>query len=97
MTIQEPTTHIVIRNDIPRTANRNVKVRMIAQMYTHGQTANDVAEHYGISLADVHAALAYYYDNQSYFDAIDKRNAALREKHGISAVEHREQMRSKSE
>lgn len=94
MTIQEPITLVVIHDDVPRTANGNVKVRMVAQMYTNGQAVEAVANHYGITLADVHAALAYYYGNRAYFEAIEQRNAALREQYGVSADEHRQQMRT---
>jgi uncharacterized protein (DUF433 family) len=59
----------VADNGIPRTINRRVKVHMIAQKYGIGQQSPaDIAEHYGITLADVHAALAYYYSNRAYFD-----------------------------
>jgi hypothetical protein len=33
-----------------------------------GESVEAIAEHYDITLADVYAALTYYYDNQSYFE-----------------------------
>lgn len=64
-----PVLHIEFDDvGIPRTINRRVKVHMIAQMHlTAGETIETIAEHYGISLADVHAAMTYYYDNLPYF------------------------------
>lgn len=42
---------------------------MIAQKHlSAGESAEAIAEHYGIRLADVYAALAYYHDNRAYFD-----------------------------
>ncbi len=65
-----PVLHIEIDEDsIPRTMNRRVKVHMIAQMHLKaGETVEAIADHYGISLADVYAAMTYYYDNLPYFE-----------------------------
>src|SRR5215207_1618156 len=62
--------HIEIDEDgIPRTINRRVKVKMIAQkVIVGGESVEAVAEHYGITLADAYAALAFYYDNRAYFE-----------------------------
>jgi uncharacterized protein (DUF433 family) len=68
--MEAPVVHIEIDSDgIPRTINRRVKVAIIAQKYiTAGETAEDIATHYGLVPADVHAALVYYYDNRPYFE-----------------------------
>lgn len=68
--MQAPILHILIDNDgIPRTVNCHVKVHMIAQKHLiAGERVEDIANHYGISLADVYGALAYYYDNRAYFE-----------------------------
>lgn len=65
-----PVQHILLDDEgVPRTINRRVKVKMIAQKHlTAGESAEAIAEHYGIRLADVYAALAYYHDNRAYFD-----------------------------
>jgi uncharacterized protein (DUF433 family) len=64
-----PVQHILLDGEgIPRTINRRVKVKMIAQKYLiAGESAEAIAEHYGITLADVYAALVYYHDNRAYF------------------------------
>lgn len=65
-----PVLHIEIDADgIPRTMNRRVKVHMIAQMHLKtGETVETIADHYRISMADVYAAMTYYYDNLPYFE-----------------------------
>lgn len=61
--------HIEIdEKGIPRTINRRVKVKMIAENYQAGTSPEVIAEHYGIRLADVYAALTYYHDNQADFE-----------------------------
>jgi len=68
-----PLLHIEIdEKGIPRTINRRVKVKMIAENYQAGTSAEVIAEHYGIMLADVYAALAYYHDNQADFERHDQ-------------------------
>ena len=68
--MKEPVIHIQLDDDgIPRTINRHVKVKMIAQKDRVGDTVNEITEHYSITVADVYAALAYYHDNLDYFDA----------------------------
>ena len=80
-----PVIHILIDDDgHPRTINRRVKVHMLASKYLAGVTADALVDHYGITHADVYAALAYYHDNRAYFDA---REAAL--KPLINAAEKR--------
>jgi len=80
--------HIVVVDGVPRTQNRNVKVRMIAQMhFDAGGSVAEIADHYGISVADVHAALAYYLDHRPFFDEIDRRNQQAFEEHGMRREE----------
>ncbi|MEM6529247.1 MAG: DUF433 domain-containing protein [Chloroflexota bacterium] len=80
----EAIQHILIDDDgIPRTVNRRVKVKMIAEAHIDaGLNASDIAAEYKISLADVHAALTYYYDHQSWFAARDAENQKHLAEHG---------------
>lgn len=49
----------------PRIAGTRVSVQQIAIMSKEGLTPQEMADEFGfISLAQVHAALAYYYANQ---------------------------------
>jgi uncharacterized protein (DUF433 family) len=62
----------------PRTANQQVKVGMIAQKYVAvGETVESIAEHYGISLADVYAALARLHKNREWFEQREQEIAPL--------------------
>lgn len=67
--MQIPIVHIQLDNEgIPRTINRNVKVKMIAQKHDVGISAEDIANHYNITLGDVYSALAYFHDNREFFE-----------------------------
>ncbi len=43
----------------------------------------EIAEHYGITVADVYAALAYYVDHRPYFDERDRENERLLRENGV--------------
>lgn len=71
--MQAPTIHIMLdESNIPRTINGGVKVSMIALKFNASESAEDIATHYGITVADVYAAMAYFHDNRAYFDARDR-------------------------
>lgn len=55
----------------PCIAGTGVSVRRIAQWHNMGQIPEEIVETFGghLSLAQVHAALAYYYANQPAIDA----------------------------
>jgi uncharacterized protein (DUF433 family) len=53
----------------PRIAGHRISVALVAVMYTKlGLTAEAIAKRYNLSLAEVHAALAYYYENREEID-----------------------------
>ena len=81
-----PILHVQLDdNGIPRTINRRVKVKMIAQKhFLGGMSIPDIAEHYRIELADVYAALAYYHDNKAQMDAEREASEALLQEVGMS-------------
>ena len=60
-----------IRGGRPCIAGTGVSVRRIAQWLNMGQIPEEIAQTFGghLSLAQVHAALAYYYANQPEIDA----------------------------
>jgi len=95
--MNEPIEHIFIDGQgVARTRNKRVKVKMIATKHLRAdETVADVAAHYGITLADVHAALAYYYDNKEEFDEMDNEAEELLKKRGINAEEHLARMRAR--
>jgi uncharacterized protein (DUF433 family) len=54
----------------PRIAGTGVSVRRIVGWYKLGLSPEEIADNYGhVSLAQVHAALAYYHANQQAMDA----------------------------
>ncbi|MBC6421493.1 MAG: DUF433 domain-containing protein [Hormoscilla sp. SP5CHS1] len=69
--------HIVIHPDYcfgkPRIINTRMYVAAIAEKYLEiGESLEEIAAKYDLSLASVHAAMAYYYD---YREEIDRRTA----------------------
>ena len=54
----------------PRIAGRRIRVQDVAIWHEQeNMSAQEIAKEYDLSLSDVHAALAYYYDHR---DEIDK-------------------------
>jgi uncharacterized protein (DUF433 family) len=60
----EPLSHIDVSVPRPVVRGTDIKVSQIASEYEHlGMAPDDIVQaHPHLSLADVHAALAYYYD-----------------------------------
>lgn len=75
----------VIRSGRPHIVDTTVTVAdvVIAKIY-HRQDVDGIADWYGLSLSQVHAALAYYYDHRAELDAqvqeLIRRADALAEK-----------------
>lgn len=58
-----------IRNGQPRIAGTGVTVQRVVRWYKLGLSVEEIAERIGpLSLAQVHAALAYYYANRQQLD-----------------------------
>ena len=54
----------------PRIANRRITVQDIAIWHERlGLSADQIATDFGLTLAEVHAALAYYFDNRQEIEA----------------------------
>lgn len=65
--------HIEVTPDVrggkPRIAGRRITVADIVLLYLRmGHSIESIAQEYELSLAAVHAAMAYYYDHQSEID-----------------------------
>ncbi|MCW1969437.1 MAG: DUF433 domain-containing protein [Anaerolineae bacterium] len=59
-----------VRNGNPRIVGRRITVSDIVICHLHqGQSIADICVDYALNPAQVHAALAYYYDHQSVIDA----------------------------
>src|ERR1035437_11115951 len=60
----------VIRGGRPKIAGTGVTVMLVAAWYKMGLTPEEIAAQYGhLSLAQVHAALAYYHANTEEIEA----------------------------
>jgi len=54
----------------PRIAGHRITVQDVVIWHEWmGRSADEIAAEYSLTLADVHAALAYYYDHQAEMDA----------------------------
>jgi uncharacterized protein (DUF433 family) len=58
-----------IRGGRPRVAGTGVTVMRIAGWYKLGCSPEEIARKTGLSLAQIHAALAYYHTDQNRIDA----------------------------
>jgi uncharacterized protein (DUF433 family) len=85
MTIKILDRHIEITPGVvggtPRIAGRRITVQDIAIWHEWmGRSADEIATEYDLTLADIYAALAYYYDHRSEIDGAIKDSEALVEK-----------------
>lgn len=70
------TTEDVLGGD-PRIENHRIGVYHVYQRYVEGtDTPEEIAASYGISVAEVHAALAYAFSNPDEMREIEARNRA---------------------
>jgi uncharacterized protein (DUF433 family) len=87
------TTHIAISEDVaggkPRIAGHRITVQHIVIWHERmGLSADEIASNHGLSLADIYAALTYYYDHRQEID-----EAILADESYV--VELRKQIKSK--
>lgn len=77
MVVPTDTKHIVRDPDVyggkPCISGHRIAVHDVATWHRQGQTPEAMAQEFGLTLAEVYAALAYYYDHQ---DEIDREIAA---------------------
>ena len=67
-----------VRSGRPCLVGTGLEVAVIAIAQTvHQRTPEKIAEDYVISLAQVHAALAYYYEHQTEMDAMIAEQARI--------------------
>ena len=79
--------HIVVEPGVmsgePHIAGHRIAVADVAIWTTHhGMSPSEIAAEFGLTLGEVHAALAYYYDHQ---DAMDRAIAASDRQHDAMA------------
>lgn len=78
--------HIALReNGTPYIIGKGVKVAYIANLFTrHNWSIETIATEHDLSVADVHAALAYYYDHRDEIDPVIKAGDDLAKENGTS-------------
>ena len=71
--------HIVVDDrGIARVGQTRMKVtHLVQEMESEGLTAKQAAEAFPLTVADVHAALAYYHDHREEIDAQIRETAEL--------------------
>jgi uncharacterized protein (DUF433 family) len=81
------------RNGEPYIAGRHVSVEFIASLYVnHGATAEEIAQAQELTPAQVHAALAYYYDHTAEIQAIWAAHESAADQHALSDSEQSAEM-----
>lgn len=56
---------------VPRIAGRRIRVQDIVWWHLHwGRSVDEIASEFDLERSDIHAALAYYYDNREKIDRI---------------------------
>ena len=67
-----------ICNGQPRVAGHRITVRQIVTWHDRmGMTADEIASRFDVGIADVYAALAYYFDHREEVDAAATADAGL--------------------
>jgi uncharacterized protein (DUF433 family) len=80
-----------VRSGRPCLAGTGLRVTDVVIAHTfHDQSPDDIAVNYGVSLAAVYAALAYYYDNKTALDedirAQIKQGQVLKAQYGSDSL-----------
>lgn len=89
-----------VRNGRPHVAGTTIEVSAIAiAKIVHMQTPEDIANDYKLTLAQVYAALAYYYDHKVEIDAsiADRRKLAQQLKDRLTHDQDKSLHRRKSD
>ena len=90
--------HVEIHNGEGLIRGRKLKAKMVARMHLwEGKSIEEVAAHYDLSAAEVHAALAFYYDNQTELDAEYEENMQLLKQVGTSSEEFRARIEARKQ
>lgn len=89
--------YIVERDGEARVADRgHLKAEYVARMHVDGgRSIEYVMEHYGLTRAQVHAVLAYFYENQEVLDA--EYDRAWDESQAIKSADFEEELKARRE
>jgi uncharacterized protein (DUF433 family) len=80
--IDIPIDYIVVDdNERARIKGKGFKVRILVEFIQAGATPEQLTQDYDLTLAEIHAALSYYYDHQAEIDSQIADGKALMEQH----------------
>ena len=82
----------------PRIAGRGIKVQRIAVWHERmGMTPDEIADQYQLDLADIYAALAYYFDHREVIDQNIRDDDAFNEALEKASPEERQKLLTSGE
>ena len=70
-----------------RIVGKGFKVHVLAALYNHGWTIDDLAEQYDLTPAEIHAGLSYYYDHREEIDRANLEGDEQVKQIGVSGEE----------
>lgn len=71
----------------PRIEGHRIGVHHVYQRYVDGgETPEEIATGYDVSVSEIHAALAYAFTNPEEMREIERRNRRLAEEHGSNRL-----------
>jgi uncharacterized protein (DUF433 family) len=76
----------------------HLKAEMVARMVVDGNySVQETMAHYNLSAGEVHAALAYYYDNRDALDQAREKQGEHINNSALNSTEHLEKLRSRQQ
>lgn len=90
-------SHIIMKDGEARIEGKeHIKAEMVARMYVDGDySIEDVMAQYDLTASEVHAALAYYYDNQSQLDAAHQQALAEIRENAMTLAKFKQKLATK--
>lgn len=90
-------SYIVIKDGEGRIAGKeHLKAEMVARMVVDGDSPIEVVmSQYDLTASEVHAALAYYYDNQPELDAAHERQLSEIQANAMTLEKFKAKLRSR--
>ncbi len=93
-----PIQHIEIIDGQAVIKGRRLKAKLIASLHIQaGASVEEVMEQYDLSRSEVHAALAYYYDNQEAIEQSFQDAEAYVREVGVSSEALKARLRAKQD
>jgi len=89
-----PVSHIEIVDGHAVIAGTKLKAKLVASMHIKGKASvEEVMEHYDVNRSEVHASLAYYYDNQNAIEQSFEEAKSYVNQYGTSSQDLLEKLR----